>query len=135
MTGVEVVWADNVPKPKMAYSPAIRAGDWLFVAGQLASDFASGLPTAVVPANPYLVSPAETQGRFVLDNISSAMAPAGAALSSDVVRLSRWFTGAVVDDASSRWHSASPAPSAGRRSVSRTTCTRKPTHSTPGRQQ
>ena len=42
---IEAVWGDGVPKPKMAYSPAIRAGDWLFVAGQLASDFATGVPS------------------------------------------------------------------------------------------
>jgi enamine deaminase RidA (YjgF/YER057c/UK114 family) len=91
----EAVWGDGVPKPKMAYSPAIRAGDWLFVAGQLASDFATGLPGALVPANPYLTSPLAQQGRFVTDNITATMAPAGAAPGSDIVRLSRWFTSAA----------------------------------------
>ena len=30
---------EGVPKPVMPYSPAVKVGDWLFIAGQLASDF------------------------------------------------------------------------------------------------
>ena len=95
---IEAVWGDGVPKPKMAYSPAIRAGDWLFVAGQLASDFATGVPAEVVPANEFLVSPLETQGSYVLGNIAGTIAPTGRSM-TDVVRLSRWFTGSAAQAA------------------------------------
>ncbi|MFT7476513.1 MAG: hypothetical protein ACI81L_003468, partial [Verrucomicrobiales bacterium] len=36
------VWGGE-PKPLMPYSPAIAAGGWVFLAGQLASDFVTGL--------------------------------------------------------------------------------------------
>jgi enamine deaminase RidA (YjgF/YER057c/UK114 family) len=91
----EAVWGDGVPKPKMAYSPAIRVGDWLFVAGQLASDFASGLAPSVVPSNPYIVSPLTEQARFVMTNIGATVAPTGATIMSNTVRISRWFTSAT----------------------------------------
>ena len=29
---------EGVPKPVMPYSPAVKVGDWVFIAGQLASD-------------------------------------------------------------------------------------------------
>jgi enamine deaminase RidA (YjgF/YER057c/UK114 family) len=92
--GVRAVWADGVPQPRMPYSPAVRAGDWLFVAGQLASDFAVGLPPALRPANPFLVSPLQLQGEYVLGNLAATVAAAGAEMGRDTVRLSRWFTGA-----------------------------------------
>ena len=37
----KAVWGDE-PKPLMPYSPAIKAGGWVFFAGQLASDFKTG---------------------------------------------------------------------------------------------
>ena len=37
------VWPGGVQKPLMPYTPAIKAGGWLFVAGQLASDFKTGI--------------------------------------------------------------------------------------------
>ena len=44
----KAIWGDE-PKPLMPYSPAIKAGGWVFFAGQLASDFKDGLaPRQVV---------------------------------------------------------------------------------------
>ena len=48
----EAIWPgleEGVPKPIMPYSPAIKAGGWVFIAGQLASDFKTGLPLVLVP--------------------------------------------------------------------------------------
>ena len=42
----EAIWPGlgaGVPKPLMPYSPAIRAGGWVFIAGTIASDFKTGL--------------------------------------------------------------------------------------------
>jgi enamine deaminase RidA (YjgF/YER057c/UK114 family) len=50
----EAVWPGleaGVPKPLMPYSPAIKAGDWVFIAGQIASDFQTGLAPEVLAAN------------------------------------------------------------------------------------
>jgi enamine deaminase RidA (YjgF/YER057c/UK114 family) len=35
----QAIWPGDIPKPLAPYSPAIKAGGWLFVAGQLARDF------------------------------------------------------------------------------------------------
>ena len=42
---------EGVPKPVMPYSPAVKVGDWLFIAGQLASDFKTGVPSDLIPKN------------------------------------------------------------------------------------
>jgi enamine deaminase RidA (YjgF/YER057c/UK114 family) len=49
----EAIWPGleaEVPKPLMPYSPAIRAGGWVFIAGTIASDFKTGLAPAVKDA-------------------------------------------------------------------------------------
>src|SRR3984957_21295291 len=33
------VFPEGAPSPKMPYSPAVKAGDWVFFAGKLATDF------------------------------------------------------------------------------------------------
>lgn len=38
----KAIWPD-VPEPLMPYSPAVKAADWIFVSGQLASDFKTGI--------------------------------------------------------------------------------------------
>ena len=48
------IWPGGIPKPIAPYSPAIKAGGWLFVAGQLASDFKTGLAPECKHENPYL---------------------------------------------------------------------------------
>ena len=37
------IWPEGPPRPLAPYTPAIKAGGWLFVSGQLASDFKNGL--------------------------------------------------------------------------------------------
>jgi 2-iminobutanoate/2-iminopropanoate deaminase len=65
----------DVPPPKGAYSPAIRAGDLLFVSGQVPRDPRTGeLVGADVAA----------QARQTLDNLRGVLAAAGASL-DDVV--------------------------------------------------
>jgi len=64
-----------VPPPKGAYSPGIRAGDFLFVSGQVPRDPRTG---ALIGA-----SVAE-QTRQVLENLRGVLAAAGATL-DDVV--------------------------------------------------
>ena len=65
----EAVWPGleaGVPKPLMPYSPAIKAGDWVFIAGQIASDFQTGLAPEVLAANDYLDNELSLQANFVL---------------------------------------------------------------------
>ena len=35
----QAFWPGGTPIPRMPYSPAIKAGPWIFIAGQIATDF------------------------------------------------------------------------------------------------
>lgn len=81
---------EGVPRPLMPYSPAIRAGGWLFVAGTIASDFKTGLAPEVKAANPYLTGELEVQGRYVLRNLAATIKAAGCDIRKDMVRIWQW---------------------------------------------
>jgi enamine deaminase RidA (YjgF/YER057c/UK114 family) len=70
------------PKPLANYTEAFRAGNLVFAAGQLASDFATGVaPEARVdPAFPYYGSPIKKQTRYILENLRNTFAAAGSSL-------------------------------------------------------
>ena len=89
----KAIWGDE-PKPLMPYSPAIKAGGWVFFAGQLASDFKDGLaPEAGGDGrNPNVDNQLELQSRFVLQNLKKTAAAAGIDLEKDIVRIYQWFT-------------------------------------------
>ena len=65
----------DIPLPVGAYSPAVRAGDFLYVSGQVPRDPRSGL---VVGAT------VEEQAQQVIGNIRGALAAGGATL-ADIV--------------------------------------------------
>jgi enamine deaminase RidA (YjgF/YER057c/UK114 family) len=88
----EAFWADGGPRPLMPYSPAIKAGGWLFVSGQLASDFKTGLAPEAVPVNPNLGDSLELQSRYVLGNLAKLVEAAGCDIKKDAVRIWQWFT-------------------------------------------
>ncbi|GBC71424.1 Putative reactive intermediate deaminase TdcF [Candidatus Calditenuaceae archaeon HR02] len=73
----EVVFTERGPRPAGPYSQAIKAGGWIFVAGQVAIDPATG---KVVGGD------VRTQTRRVLENIREILAAAGASL-KDVVKV------------------------------------------------
>src|SRR5262245_64742604 len=64
------IWPGGIPKPIAPYSPAIKAGGWLFVAGQLASDFTTGLAPECKHENPYLGDALRSQSHFVLRTLA-----------------------------------------------------------------
>ncbi|WP_431794969.1 RidA family protein [Microbacterium enclense] len=88
---IQAVWPEGTPKPLMPYSPAVRAGDWLFVAGHLASDYVNGLPPEITTANPYLVNKMGEESRYLLDNIAKTVAAAGGDFDRDAVRIFQWM--------------------------------------------
>jgi len=65
----------DVPRPKGPYSPAVRAGDFVYVSGQTPRDLVSGSLRG---------SDVATQTRVVLSNVQTVLAQAGASM-SDVV--------------------------------------------------
>ena len=95
-SGAEKVGVDlpsHLPAPKIGYSPAIRHGDWVFLAGFGATDFVGdwmsekhmGEPSMVAPAarvNPYiwLGSEIETQTRYTLQIMAQIAEAAGSSL-------------------------------------------------------
>jgi 2-iminobutanoate/2-iminopropanoate deaminase len=76
----------DVPKPVGAYSPAVRAGDFVFVSGQVPRDPRTGASAG---------DDIESQARQVLANVKGALSAAGATL-DDVVTVIVYL--ANVDD-------------------------------------
>ena len=84
---------DDIPSPIVKYSPAVRCGDWVFLAGDLATDFQGdfmttqhmGDPSAVAPearVNPYMWygSSIEAQTDYLLHKLSRCAEEAGSSL-------------------------------------------------------
>src|SRR5438309_2127397 len=72
-----------IPQPLASYTPAARAGDLVFAAGHLASDFKQGVaPEARVdPAFPFYGSAIKKQTRYILENLARTFEAAGTSLS------------------------------------------------------
>ena len=85
------LWPGGIPKPIAPYSPAIKAGGWLFVAGQLASDFVTGLAPECRQENPYVGDALRSQSHFVLRNLAELHESAGMDMKRDVVRIYQWL--------------------------------------------
>jgi|TARA_B110000196_G_scaffold222666_1_gene191725 enamine deaminase RidA (YjgF/YER057c/UK114 family) len=83
---------DGVPKPIMPYSPAIKVGDWVFIAGQLASDFKTGLPSEVIPnSESGAISGLELQSDFIYRNIEQTLQATGCNMKMDTMKTWEWF--------------------------------------------
>ena len=72
----------DIPRPLAHYTPATRVGDLVFAAGQIASDYASGVPAAarVDAAFPFYGSDIQRQTRYVLENLAKTFKAAGTSL-------------------------------------------------------
>jgi enamine deaminase RidA (YjgF/YER057c/UK114 family) len=77
----EAITSSN-PPPLAHDAEAFCAGDLIFAAGQLASDFTTGVaPEARVdPAFPYYGSPIKKQTRYILNNLKHTFTAAGSSL-------------------------------------------------------
>ncbi len=73
------------PAPRGPYSPAVRAGDFIFVSGQVAIDPAT---------NEFVLGDVRQQTRLVLENIRRILEGCGASL-ADVVRCSVFLENAA----------------------------------------
>ncbi len=72
----------NSPQPLANYTEAYRAGGLVFAAGQLPSDFKTGIPpeARVDPAFPFYGSDIKKRTRYVLDNLTKTFEAAGSSL-------------------------------------------------------
>jgi len=78
----QAISVPDIPKPLAHYTPAVRVGDLVFAAGQLASDFRTGVPreARIDPAFPYYGSDIKKQTRYILDNLVRTFKAAGTSL-------------------------------------------------------
>jgi len=76
------VITSGAPKPLANYREAVRIGDLVFAAGQLASDFTTGVPPQARrhPSFPYYASDIERQTQYVLENLKQTFEAAGSSL-------------------------------------------------------
>jgi reactive intermediate/imine deaminase len=72
----------EAPKPLANYSEAMKVGDLVFAAGQLASDFKAGVPAQAKRADnfPFYGSDIQLQTEFVLENLKKTFDSAGSSL-------------------------------------------------------
>ena len=71
MTEIQAITTDRAPIPRGPYSPAVRAGTMVFVAGQVPLDPATNTPVE---------GSIEDQTRRVLDNMAAILEAAGSSL-------------------------------------------------------
>ena len=81
-----VITGSSTPTPMAHYCQGVLAGDTLYAAGQIASDYRTGVPPAARqdPAFPYYGSDIHKQTRYVLENIQAVYRAAGCELEDTV---------------------------------------------------
>lgn len=84
------IWPD-IPEPLMPYSPAVKAGGWVFVSGQLASDFKTGIAPEARAVNANIENELSLQSKFVMNTLSRTLSAAGCDIGKDVARIWQWF--------------------------------------------
>jgi enamine deaminase RidA (YjgF/YER057c/UK114 family) len=68
------------PRPMAHYSEAFRVGPWVFAAGQIASDYRTGVPPEARPDLPLAASPIKRQTAYILGNLAKTFEAAGSSL-------------------------------------------------------
>jgi reactive intermediate/imine deaminase len=76
----------GVPAPLANYSEAFTVGDYVFAAGQLASDFKTGVPASARKGEnfPFYGSDIQQQTEFILQNLKQTFEAAGSSLDNVV---------------------------------------------------
>jgi len=75
------VATDRIPQPIGGYTPAITAGDFIFVSGQVPSDFRTGLaPEARVNPQFWEGNAIDKQARYTLQNLAITLEAAGSSM-------------------------------------------------------
>ena len=79
---VQLISVSDIPRPLAHYTPAARVGDLVFAAGQIASDYKTGVPreARIDPAFPFYGSDVKRQTRYVLENLAKTFKAAGTSL-------------------------------------------------------
>jgi len=83
------------PPPLLPQSPAVRAGNWLFVSGHMATDWGDGglaPEVRVNPNAPYQHVEQRRQSAYLLSRMNRLCEQAGASFDDHSVRIYQWFT-------------------------------------------
>lgn len=80
----EAIHPAGIPAPPVPLSPGMRAGDFVFVSGQVASR----------PDGSVLVGDFEQEVELTLDNVENILKAAGSGL-GDVVKVNAWLSSAL----------------------------------------
>jgi len=100
MAEVEPLAATKLLGTDILYAPGVRAGNWIFLTGHEAFDFAHGMPAEIVgPANFPSYGPPRyrREGDYILRRFRDLLEAQGASLAS-AVRLDQYYpTAAAVD--------------------------------------
>jgi len=107
-----VITGAGTPTPMAHYCQGVVVGDTLYAAGQIASDYRTGVPPEARrdPAFPYYASDIQRQARYVLENIASVYEAAGCDF-ADTVKAQVFLTD--LDDFvhfNSVWREFFPSP-------------------------
>jgi len=89
----EVIKGSGTPAPMAHYCEGVLAGETLYAAGQIASDYKTGVPPEARqdPAFPYYGSDIEKQARYILGNLRKVLQAGGCDL-KDVVKSQVFLT-------------------------------------------
>lgn len=98
MTSTEEIWPDDVSHFTELYPPAVKAGNWVFLSGQLAKDAEGNIAedARVDPNFPYYSNAQTMQSGNVLDKIVDIMEEAGGSI-DDILRIYQWWEVAEED--------------------------------------
>ncbi len=102
----EAFWPGGTPIPRMPYSPAIKAGPWIFIAGQIATDFGpDGLAMECRnhPDLPNQRLALRMQSAYTLKSIEGTIAGAGGNFDDHSVRIYQWFVTPDQDRDGGNW--------------------------------
>lgn len=78
----EAIFPDSLPRPRVQYSPLVKAGPLVFISGQVASDFVKGIPPAAKTNDefPHHGSNIERQTDFIAKNLKITLEAGGSSL-------------------------------------------------------
>lgn len=107
-----IVRTERAPMPTLCESQAVKAGPWVFVGGQMATDFTTGVapPARIDPNFPNYRSRGAAQTEFVLQSLAAILDAAGTSM-EQVVKLWAFHTDlADLADSLVARHAAFPQP-------------------------
>ena len=89
----EVIKGSGTPAPMAHYCEGVLAGATLYAAGQIASDYKTGVPPEARqdPAFPFYGSDIQKQARYILENLRSVFEAGGCGF-KDVVKSQVFLT-------------------------------------------